>query len=181
MGEYKEKILSRGIEIVDASSVTLEEYKEIRLTALKSDPAAFASSYQDTISMPDEKWKSRLEMAKEKKTSWMLFAKEKSSGKLVGMIGGYKETSDQDFAEIWGVFVDPEKRGQGIAAALMEGILEELSTNQTIKTIKLEVNVDQMGAQNLYTRFGFEKTKDPYPHMMGDAAEHQIVAMEKAL
>jgi ribosomal protein S18 acetylase RimI-like enzyme len=181
MGEQKEKLKTHGVEIIDSSAITLEEYKQIRLAALKSNPQAFAEPLQNSLDRPDEKWQERLAKAREKKTSWMVFAREMSTGKIVGMTGGFREDETKNAGEIWGVFVDETKRGQGIAAALMEGILEEFMVIPTIKTAKLEVNVDQEGAKSLYSRFGFVESGNPYPHSMGDGQNHLVQAMEKPL
>jgi ribosomal protein S18 acetylase RimI-like enzyme len=183
MGNQAEKLRSKGMELVDSSGITWQEYKAFRLAALQNDPQAFASSFAREVAFPDQKWQERLAQAREKKTSWVLLAREQNSGKYTGMVGGFRNEDHiaQGTAEIWGVFVDPTKRDQGVAAALMEGILEEFSRDPTIKIAKLEVNVDQLGAKNLYTRFGFAQKGEPYPHLMGDGTSHQIVAMEKTL
>ena len=183
MGGLKEKLHSQGVDIVDSSGVTLEDYKTVRMAALESDPQAFSEPLEKSLTRPEEKWQERLDQARAKKTSWMLFAKEQNSGKIVGMIGGYRSEEDManGTADIWGVYVDKTKRGQGIAAALMEGVMEELAQDPTIKTVKLEVNIDQLGAKNLYTKFGFVVNGDSYPHAMGDGSDHQVLAMEKSL
>jgi ribosomal protein S18 acetylase RimI-like enzyme len=80
--------------------------------------------------------------------------------------------------QIWGLYVDPEQRGKGIAKALMSSLLVKLGENKDIAVIKLEVNTDQESAKKLYEHFGFKVT-DTHPLVLGDSKEHQVTNMEK--
>lgn len=53
--------------------------------------------------------------------------------------------------------VDPEMRREGLGHLLMEAIEESLRSNGAV-SIKLEVAVDNVGAQMLYSRHGYEQT-----------------------
>lgn len=168
-----------NFEIISLPLYRWQEYKELRLDALKTDPQAFLSTYEKEFSYPDEKWQQRLKSANEGKSSWMYFAQ--LNGKLVGMIGGYQDEDDlkNHSVQIWGVYVDTEFRGKGIAKALMSTLLEKLSENKYITVIKLEVNTDQRSAKKLYERFGFEASKT-IPLVLGDGKKHEVTKMEKS-
>lgn len=157
-----------------------EEYKGLRLSALKTEPQAFLSSYTKELTYPDEKWQERLQMANEGKTSWIYFAKV--NGKLVGMIGGYRDENDlkNQTAQIWGVYVNLAERGKGIAKAFMAAILEKLSKNSDIKKVILEVNTDQEIAQKLYEKFGFVETETNFIQL-GDGLTHKVSKMAKVM
>lgn len=157
-----------------------QEYKKIRLFALRTDPQAFLSSLSKESEYADQKWQQRVQSASEGINSWMYFARLK--GKLVGMIGGYRDENDQKnhTAQIWGVFVNPDQRGKGISKKLMVTLIDRLSQNPDINTLKLEVNTDQKSASKLYESFGFIST-NTISIQLGDGQFHEVTEMEKPL
>lgn len=157
-----------------------QEFKKIRLGALQTDPQAFSSPHAKEAAYPDKKWQERLKTANKEVVSWMLFAC--LEGKVIGMLGSYRDENDlkKHAAQIWGVYVVPEKRGQGIAKKLMTAILAKLQENPDVSTVILEVNTDQKSAQKLYERFGFVPLKT-YPVVLGDGKEHRVTKMKKNL
>ena len=175
----REDMTQEQTQIVRLTPDQWKEYKELRLRALEREPQAFATQYAKDAAYPDTKWKERLAAVGNGK-SWTLFAQD-TDGKLVGMVGGYRDENDlqNHSAQIWGVYVDKEVRGRGLAKALMKGIIDELETDSDIQTIILEVNTDQASAAKLYERMGFVTVGEPYPHLMGDGEQHQITKMVK--
>ena len=111
------------IEIVKLTVNDRQEYKKIRLDALRNAPQAFGSSYADNREKPDSYWQSRLEDAANGNGSWLLFAKENQQ--LVGMIGAFIK-NEPDTASIISVFVTGEARGKKISKMLMNAIITEL-------------------------------------------------------
>ncbi|MBI2011554.1 hypothetical protein HYS91_02180 [Candidatus Daviesbacteria bacterium] len=59
------------IEIIKLNPNRWEEYKELRLQALKENPEAFGSTYEEAADKPDKEWKSRLEKVQKLKNYWM--------------------------------------------------------------------------------------------------------------
>lgn len=59
-----------------------------------------------------------------------------------------------DEAEIITIGVNPEKRRQGIASAMI-GIVEKTIKNQGVKKIFLEVAANNISGQKLYENYGF--------------------------
>lgn len=169
-----------GFNIIKLDLSQWQDYKNIRLDALKSDPQAFLSSYKREAGWLDEKWMSRLQETF-KPGSWLLFAKI-PSGELIGMVGGYRDSNDlvNHSAQVWGVYVKQQYRGKGVAKALMKEILEEFSLVDDIETAILEVNTDQKSAKKLYETFGFAVSKT-YRQKLGDGLEHEISEMRKSL
>ena len=49
--------LDRGMDMLTLPVENWEQYRDLRLRALKEDPEAFSSSYADSVSQPDEFWK----------------------------------------------------------------------------------------------------------------------------
>ena len=180
MSSDKELTMTADVKIETLSFSQWQEYKELRLRALETEPQAFLSSYEEEAAYPDGKWQQRLEQAGKGK-SWIFFARS-LNGKLVGMIGGYRDDNDlkNHSAQIWGVYVDRQMRGRGIAKALMARMLEELESDPDVNMAILEVNTDQESAKGLYESFGFQ-VKTTYSEKLGDGREHQISKLEKSL
>lgn len=174
------KISKKSIKIQKLLPCQWQEYKELRLCALKTEPQAFASPYKKEVTYPDEKWQQKLQNVENGKI-WIFFARN-FDNKLVGMAGGYRDDNDlqNHSAQIWGVYVDKKKRGKGIAKSLMTKILKELKSNSDINMVTLEVNTDQESAKKLYESFGF-KVRTTYLCSLGDGKKHQISKMERLL
>ncbi len=141
------------------------------------EPQAFSSQYTEVVQRPDSYWQERLIEAQTGKKSWLLFAKE--DDRLIGMIGAYWPGAG-DTVEIISVYVTQEKRGQGVATALMAAILREVSKNRTFQKAILTVNADQAAAVALYRHFGFQLVGEK-AGIMGDGISHLGYLMEKEL
>ena len=132
------------------------EAKKLRLGALLAEPRAFASNYEEELAFPDEIWISRLTSAYERNGNMTLFAEVE--GELVGMAGAHwsKRLRLRHVAEVYGVFVSPERRGRGVAAALLRRLLDELRALDQIEKVNLSVNSELTAAMRLYASLGFE-------------------------
>jgi len=174
-----ETIDQNKIEIVTLPVSSWQEYKTLRLRALKTEPQAFYSPYEKEAAYPDDKWQQGLRNAESGK-SWIFFAR--LNDKLVGMIGGYRKEEDvqNHRVQIWGVYVDPEARRKGIAKSLIGKILEEFKKQSDIAVARIWVNIDQEPAKKLYEKFGFKVTETE-SLILGDGLEHTELIMELKL
>jgi ribosomal protein S18 acetylase RimI-like enzyme len=151
------------------------EFRELRLRALRTDPAAFGQSLAVASDHPDELWRSRLQDVHDG-ISWIAFAER--LGNLVGMLGAFQTQDDRDRrnATIWGVFVDGDERGHGTGHALLSALLDQL-TSAGLLTAKLTVNREQIAAVRLYERHGFQIVGHETA-ILGDGQEHDELIME---
>jgi ribosomal protein S18 acetylase RimI-like enzyme len=138
------------VRIIELPVDRWREYRTLRLTALQTDPIAFANTYEETLSYPDELWQDRLTNS----TSINLFAERDdrligTAAALLGMEG------DATIAQIVGVFVEPECRGQGVARLILETLLARLAGRPEIARIRLNVTETQAPAIALYRSLGF--------------------------
>jgi ribosomal protein S18 acetylase RimI-like enzyme len=136
--------------IIRITSDRWKEYKMLRLEALKNDPMAFTSSYEEEQEAADEKWIDDI------KNKDFLFAEQ--NGKLIGMSSYSFETKNKTkhIANIWGVYVSPEHRGKGIGNQLLITVIGNIKQNKEIRKIRIGVNSDQIPAKRLYERAGFK-------------------------
>ncbi len=172
--------MESSITIVSLPLSRWEEYKNIRLEALKHEAHAFGARYSEAKTKPDEEWIQRVTAAEKEDKDIMLFAQDK--GKLVGMIGAYFNKSEENLGigYIWGVYVNKQYRKKGIGKRLMEEIIERLKKMPTVKRIKLMVNQQQKSAVRLYQTFGLTIVGTE-KYMLGDGREHDEYIMEKVL
>ncbi|MBR1219298.1 GNAT family N-acetyltransferase [Bradyrhizobium sp. U87765 SZCCT0131] len=124
-----------------------QDYRTIRLAALARDPDAFGSVYDIEVARPLSAFAERLASS----TVFGAFLGER----IVGMAGFKTESGPKDChkAFVWGLYVRPSARGQGVAAALMAALIAE--ARLSVEQLTLAVVEGNAAAIALYRRFGF--------------------------
>ena len=74
----------------------------------------------------------------------------------------------------------PEARASGLGKALMHAVLQELSLDRSIQTVRLYVKAMQTAAVNLYVWCGFWIVEDDRA-TFGDGADYDGYLMEMTL
>lgn len=166
------------IEIIKLPPENWEEYRDLRLKALKENPESFGEVYGEVALRPEEEWRSRLELALTGKEKWILFAKLKDE--LVGMVSGTAMESVEGGVKIREMFVVSKARNKGIATKLMQRLAEELLENSDKRTLRLGVFKIQKEAVNLYKSLGFEVLEEKTEHF-SNGISHQSLIMEKKI
>lgn len=136
------------IKIRRLQAEDVEDFRVIRLAALKKNPEMFGSFYALEVEKPLQFFADRL-------TRCVVFGAY-SDGRIVGVMV-FKQAEgikDAHKASLTGVFVEPEFRGQGIANALLKAVIDH-GSNQ-VEQILLTVVADNNAAISLYKKFGFE-------------------------
>jgi ribosomal protein S18 acetylase RimI-like enzyme len=150
-----------------------QDYRDLRLEALKSDPFAFGSSFEEEVMLTEDEWKRRIQNA--------LFAM--SDGELVGMVvclfNDRRKT--KHIAEIVGVYVGADHRGEGVGTRMLEHALLLIRSNKRIVKVKLAVNPDQRAAVKLYKKAGFVVTGRTKKELKVGRRFFDMLFMEKHL
>ena len=135
----------RRLETDDVAS-----YRELRLEGLKSHPEAFASSWESEAEKPASWWAERL------KSNTVLGGWVDGSP-LVGVAGLRVQDAIKlrHKGVLWGMYVRPEARGTGLAAALVQRAVEHAST--LVEEICLTVVTSNVAACRLYKAAGFKE------------------------
>ncbi len=125
-----------------------EIYRAIRLEALERYPEAFQSTYETSAELPLEAYVQRLQRH-------ALFGGFRGDD-LSGFVGFYPLRSPKVRHKglLWGMYVKEEARGTGLAAALVEAVLDHARAH--VDQILLSVITDNERARHFYGRMGFE-------------------------
>lgn len=120
------------------------------MEALKSDPTAYGSSFEEEEALAEGEWRRR--------TQSVLFAL--SDDRPIGMIVYVfdKGLKTKHIAEVYGFYVTANHRGEGIGTRLLEHALSLIRRNKGIIKVKLAVNPEQRVAVRMYKRAGFVVT-----------------------
>ncbi len=125
------------------------DYRALRLHSLTLAPDAYGSTLADEADQPDEWWGERLA------GSHTLLAEV--AGAPVGIGSGIRDRHEIGSREIVGLWVEPDARGSGVAAAMIER-LATWAQDAGAHAIALWVSDGNDGARRLYERLGFVAT-----------------------
>jgi ribosomal protein S18 acetylase RimI-like enzyme len=138
------------IEIRKLSPTDAEALWHLRLESLRAAPLAFGEHEEEHARMSVSAVAERLGAA----NSFVLGAFDGAA--LVGMAGFYRgdRRNRRHVGHIWGVYVQPAQRGQGLAKRLVQAIVAEARQMEGLEQILLSVT--QPEARALYVSLGFE-------------------------
>ncbi len=125
-----------------------QDYRDLRLEALQSDPLAYGGSYEEEQLNTEAHWRDRIKNT--------LFAMEDNKPVGIVVVVRNNRIKTNHVVEIYGVYVKKERRGQGIGKQLMKAALKEINSFKGVTKIKIEVNPTQKVAERLYRKLGFK-------------------------
>jgi ribosomal protein S18 acetylase RimI-like enzyme len=150
-----------------------EAHRAIRLRALESDPDAFGATLAEALAEDDAAWQRRVE-----RPSGMAFVAVADDGRFVGMANGGPAMDHPEFAGVYGMWVAPEARGQGIGGALLDAV-EGWAREAGYDHIGLGVTTTNEPAIRLYAGHGYRDLGQQVPLRPG--SDLLIRLMGKAL
>lgn len=162
------------VEIARLGPNDWRELKAIRLEALLQDPAAFSSTYVESLTLRDDDWRRRLART----DAVTLVAR--GDGDPIGMAGAiFGADGEAHVAMIFGMYVSGGRRGQGVGRMLLGELLQEIAAHPEMATIRLWVAPTQHAARQLYTSLGFREVENPDRSMLDGPGAHEEIAMER--
>ena len=125
----------------------VRDYRRIRLSALRTTPDAFGSTYEAEASQPDEQHARRLA------TSFVFGAY--ADDQIVGVVGCKRHEGARELhkAFLWGFYVEPDYRRAGVARRLLQASLNVMQ--DVVEQVLLTVVASNLPAITLYEQFGF--------------------------
>ena len=123
-----------------------EIFRPLRLRALREEPESFSMSPEESGTVE------KLENSDE---SFILGA---FTPELVATVGFFrhKGRKSRHKGSVWGVYVAPEARGQGLARKLMVALIARASTIPDLEQLTISVATINEAAQRLYLSLGFK-------------------------
>ena len=127
----------------------VQDYRMIRLLALRTDAASFSATHEAEAAMP-------IDIHAERLGSSIVFGAY-DDGRIAGMIGLRREErpSTRHKGLVWGFFVAPGHRRSGMGTALMSAAID--AAGETVEQVLLSVVDGNAAATAFYERFGFRR------------------------
>ena len=125
------------------------DYRELRLESMKGHPESFGASWESEAEKPISWWAERLQTA-------TVFGGWVNDSPLVGTAGFavYDSPKMRHKGVLWGMYVRPQARGTGLAAALVQEVVAHART--LVEQVCLTVGASNVAARRLYGAAGFE-------------------------
>jgi RimJ/RimL family protein N-acetyltransferase len=147
-----QKIFSHILEITPHEA---KRYKELRLRGLNEHPEAFGELASDFEQRSVEDIAHQIDQ-RGKEGSFILAASS-TEGELVGCVGlgvsQHGKSAHRGF--VWGMYVLPEARNQGVAKLLINKLIERASQFPALEQLHLNVVTTNTAAARLYEAAGF--------------------------
>lgn len=139
------------IRVLTAADVV--SWQGLRLRSLLENPEAFGASFEEEKDTPIERLAERLRQSMPDTPNFGAFLGDT----LVGICGLIRHARRKQHhrALIWGMYVTPPTRGQGLGKALLNHTLE-YARQQGVEIVTLAVTVGNTAARRLYVSVGFQ-------------------------
>lgn len=132
-----------------------EQYRAVRLTALRDSPDAFVATHDDEQAEPEDFWRARME-----RSTRLLAERE---GEPVGIASVGSADDDQpEASQLFGLWVHPQARGTGVATALVRAGAEA-AAGAGRRQLLYWVGTDNGRAVAFASGFGFRPTAQRRP------------------
>lgn len=150
----------------------------LRMLALETDPWSFVDSPEELRGVSAEEFASRLRSPEAANFIYGAFDGQSAAG----MVGFYQEIplKRRHKGWIWGVFVAPAARGQGVGKKLMLATIEHSKAIPGLEMILLTVSVNQPAPRKLYESLGFRSigVEPRGIKIEGDAQDEEHLVLE---
>ena len=145
---------SAPMEIRLLTADDAEAWGQLRLEALSNDPASFADSVEEHLTTTVESTRERLG-AGDATLNFIVGMFEDT--KLIATAGFYRYShlKERHKGHIWGVYVQPESRGKGVARELMQEIMRRARAMNGLEQILIVASA-HLPARKLYENLGFQ-------------------------
>ncbi len=143
-----------GIQIRRTTAADGEALRDIRLAALQNEPDAYGSTYNEAISFTDSQWS---EMAAER-VYFLAF----DGPRPIGMASGGLFPPYPHAHWLYGMFVQPEFRGTGVATQLVDAVVT-WAKSEGATTLGLHVTTSLPRPRAFYAKCGFVPDGKPEP------------------
>lgn len=130
-----------------------QAYREIRLRALRESPEAFVATVEEEEAFTEEQWRDRMERSRR------ILAED--DGQVIGVasMGTVHRTNVEGAGELFGLWVQADRRGTGVARRLLEKAAA-VAREEGLRQLVYWVGTDNGRAVAFASSFGFRPTDD---------------------
>lgn len=150
------------------------DYRDARLRSLADSPDAFGSTLADEQARSDEAWAERLARAAASGVDCPLAAAR--GGAVIGLLWAKQDAADPGVVNLFQMWVAPESRGRGVAAALLRAATGWAGARGA-NVVQLGVTCGDSAAVRLYLRAGFKEYGVPEPLRPGSLLLSQTMRL----
>lgn len=160
--------------MVSLRQMTVDDWtllRDIRLLALSTDPHVFGSNFEKENGYDADVWRSWLEDA-----DVAIFGLFDDSGAVAGMtaIALRRDDDTRSTAKLWGSWLRPDLRGQGLSALLYRARIDWARRHPSVQKIIVSHRASNTASMKANQKHGFIFTHRA-PHVWPDgAAEDQL-------
>lgn len=130
--------------------------RELRLRAIDDAPSAFGSTPEHERQLPDDHW-SQLATGGVQIGVYVAI----DGGRWIGMAAGRWYARECGIVQLWGMWVEPDRRGEGVGERLVAAV-RGWATAHRARFLRLGV-IDGSRAIAFYERLGFVLTGETKP------------------
>ena len=150
-------------------------YRALRLRALGDAPEAFGSTLAEEAPRTDQDWAWRLNIGASSGRDRPLVAE--LGGTAAGLAWAKVDAADPSLVSLFQMWVAPEARGRGVAAALLDAALA-WARARNARAMQLGVVCGNEAALRLYERAGFRAVGQPEPQRPGSSRMEQRMQLD---
>ena len=127
-------------------------FRQMRLTALRESPSAFASTYESALSRSQKSWCEQADGTAQgpDRATFIAF----SDDLPIGIAALYRDKARMDAGEVLQVWVAPEYRSTGVALNIMDAVFQWAGENG-FRTVIATVKKGNGRAFKFYRKYGF--------------------------
>jgi ribosomal protein S18 acetylase RimI-like enzyme len=158
---------------VDVRRIRADEgalLREVRLTALRTDPEAFGSTWDREVELTDADWDERAARSAVGAERATFVAT--MDGRVVGLVGGYRPEAGAERVELISMWTDPAARGHGMGRRLVDAVVDHARATGAAQ-VDLWVMRGNEHALALYRAVGFRPGEGEPPPVV-DACRDEL-------
>jgi RimJ/RimL family protein N-acetyltransferase len=148
-----------------------QEFREIRLKALKSDPKVFGSHYEREKNKSRQDWKEWA--GAENQAIFFLY----DNGKSIGMTGIYipQDTVTKTTAVLWGSWLEPEYRHKGISELMYKARIDWAKDQPDLRRIEVSHRESNLASKFANQKHGFKLVKEEDKEWHDGISEKDVI------
>jgi ribosomal protein S18 acetylase RimI-like enzyme len=150
--------------------------REVRLEMLRDTPLAYLETLADAEPRTEAEWRFRSNRGSSGPTDLALAAEDPGQpDRWVGYLACFVDSPGQ--GHVVSVYVTPSQRGTGLAAQLLDGVVEWARGEAGLDRLHLYVHENNARAHAFYRRYGFTDTGGSLPYDLDPSTSELEMAL----